>query len=74
MKLKLLCLLLLCFSLIKFSYSQKTRPVLAPGVTAPIGTNNNNSVPFGLASCDYNDVRVFPSQNPQSEKIGRAHV
>jgi hypothetical protein len=67
MKLKLLCLLLLCFSLIKFSYSQKTRPVLAPGVTAPIGTNNNNSVPFGLASCDYNDVRVFPSQNPQSE-------
>jgi Secretion system C-terminal sorting domain len=46
--------------------AQKTPPVLAPGVTAPIGQNTNNGT-GRLIPCDYADVRVFPSPNPQSE-------
>ncbi len=47
----------------------KTAVHLAPGVTHPIGIDTTTTAPNPpmIASCDGNDVRIFPSPNPQSE-------
>ena len=48
--------------------SNKTFIRLDSGVTAPIGKDTNSGVRTQLVtSCDGNDVRIFPSTNPQSE-------
>lgn len=53
-----------------FSLSQKPKSktiiTLAPGITAPINYPNNFS-PNRVTPCDNPDVRVFPSNLPQSE-------
>lgn len=47
----------------------KTAVHLAPGVTHPLGSNTTTSGPNPqmITSCDGNDIRIFPSPNPQSE-------
>jgi hypothetical protein len=49
--------------------SLKTAIHLASGVTHPIGKNTTTSSanPQMITSCDGNDIRIFPSPNPQSE-------
>ena len=48
--------------------SLKTAVHLAPGVTHPIGKDTTSGAnPQMITSCDGNDIRIFPSPNPQSE-------
>ena len=64
-----LAIVLLC-SLRTFAQnsSLKTAIHLAPGVTHPLGKETKNGAnPQMITSCDGNDIRIFPSPNPQSE-------
>lgn len=66
----LLTLILFCSSqLFGQDSTLKTAIHLASGVTRPIGKNTttNGVNPELITSCDGNDIRIFPSPNPQSE-------